>query len=337
MKRLATLSKVDNNKQILLILVNNLKISSQVKSGNPLVMEYEIPRRPHTVGALPKVCSQSELIMTLLQEIENEAKGPVSRPKLPQKNFMKENLKRLRDIQTQAKKKMAEKQPLQPLKVPNRYRDVQPKILNNVLSKEEKTHSRHLNNVPPKTAGPYRSQPPMSPSLRPKSNQMSVSHHYSSLPDLNHTDTLTDLDNDQHPETSKDIRIPKSDAESEKSSYLAPSKKKSEVCHRLGHVPNYLTERKKQWEMEKERQMKLREEASIPQGYTLLPDEERIETLELLKKNQEELIQSLAVLPIRNDTIRLRNYKEELERQLAKVEEGIKIFSRPKVLIKNDT
>ncbi|GIY56388.1 enkurin domain-containing protein [Caerostris extrusa] len=219
-------------------------------------------------------------------EIENEAKGPVSRPKLPQKNFMKENLKRLKDIQTQAKKKMAEKQPLQPLKVPNRYRDVQPKILNNILSKEEKTYNRHLNNVPPKTAGPYRSQPPMSPCLRPKSNQMSVSHHYSSLPDLNHTE-----DNDQHPETSKDIGTPKSDAESDKSSCLAPSKKKSEVCHRLGHV----------------------------------------------RTNQEELIQSLAVLPIRNDTIRLRNYKEELERQLAKVEEGIKIFSRPKVLIKNDT
>ncbi|CAL1280317.1 unnamed protein product [Larinioides sclopetarius] len=125
---------------------------------------------------------------------------------------------------------------------------------------------------------------------------------------------------------------------SEKNSHsLTGSKRKPEVPHRLGQIPNYLTERKKQWELERERQLKLREAASIPKGYTLLPDEERIETLELLKKNHDEILQSLAVLPVRNDTIRLRSYKEELERQLAKVEEGIKIFSRPKVLIKNDT
>lgn len=46
-----------------------------------------------------------------------------------------------------------------------------------------------------------------------------------------------------------------------------------------------LTERKKQWELERERQLKAIEEASIPTGHTLLPDEERLETLELLKKS----------------------------------------------------
>lgn len=295
-------------------------------------MECEVPQRPHTVGALPKVCVQSELIMTLLQEIENEARGPILKPHLPQKNYMKENLKRLKDIQAQAKKKNAEKQPLKPLRVPNHYREVQPKILRNVPLNQDKG----IDN-PPKTAGPFRNQPPLSPCLRPKSERMSSSQQYRSLPDLNHSEG-----SEQNLDTlGKDIS-PRSDIESEKSFHSAVcSKKKSEtkteVRHRLGQIPNYLTERKKQWEMEKERQLKLREEASIPQGYTLLPDEERIETLELLKKNQDEIIQSLAALPVRNDTVRLRNYKEELERQLAKVEEGIKIFSRPKVLIKNDT
>ncbi|GFY31482.1 enkurin domain-containing protein 1 [Trichonephila clavipes] len=296
-------------------------------------MECEVPQRPHTVGALPKVCVQSELIMTLLQEIENEARGPILRPHLPQKNYMKENLKRLKEIQAQAKKKVAEKQPLKPLRVPNHYHEVQPKILRNVPFNRDKGFDN-----PPKTAGPFRSKPPLSPCLRPKSERISTAQQYRSLPDLNNSEG-----NEQNLDGSdKDLKSPRSDIESEKSFHSATCSKKkletkTEVRHRLGQIPNYLTERKKQWEMEKERQLKLREEASIPQGYTLLPDEERIETLELLKKNQEEIIQSLAALPVRNDTVRLRNYKEELERQLAKVEEGIKIFSRPKVLIKNDT
>ncbi|GFY68226.1 enkurin domain-containing protein 1 [Trichonephila inaurata madagascariensis] len=303
------------------------------ESSRNCAMECEVPQRPHTVGALPKVCVQSELIMTLLQEIENEARGPILRPHLPQKNYMKENLKRLKEIQAQSKKKIAEKQPLKPLRVPNHYHEVQPKILRNVPFNQDKGFDN-----PPKTAGPFRSKPPLSPCLRPKSERISTAQQYRSLPDLNNSEG-----NEQNLDGSdKDLKSPRSDIESEKSFHSAiRSKKKSEtkteVRHRLGQIPNYLTERKKQWEMEKERQLKLREEASIPQGYTLLPDEERIETLELLKKNQEEIIQSLAALPVRNDTVRLRNYKEELERQLAKVEEGIKIFSRPKVLIKNDT
>ncbi|KAF8795792.1 enkurin domain-containing protein 1-like [Argiope bruennichi] len=297
-------------------------------------MECEVPRRPHTVGALPKVWTQSPLIMNLLDEIENEAKGPVSRPKSPQKNYMKENLKRLKEIQAQAKKKLAEKQPLRPLRVPNHYREVQSKILINPSQSNGKKADENLYTNPPKTAGFHRSQPPLSPCLRPKSERLSVPQQYRSLPDLNQSE-----DNDQNLEiVNKDMKTPRSDIISEKNSHsLTSSKRKPEMPHRLGQIPNYLTERKKQWELERERQLKLREEASIPKGYTLLPDEERIETLELLKKNQEEIIQSLAVLPVRNDTVRLRSYKEELERQLAKVEEGIKIFSRPKVLIKNDT
>ncbi|GBO20271.1 hypothetical protein AVEN_148388-1, partial [Araneus ventricosus] len=285
----------------------------------PLAMECEVPRRPHTVGAMPKVWPQSPLIMNLLEEIENEAKGPISRPKSPQKNYMKENLKKLKEIQAQAKKKLAEKQPLKPLRVPNHYREVQSKILTNPSQSNEKKAGGNLYNNPPKTAGPHRSQPPLSPCLRPKSEQRLCSpQQYRSLPDLNQPE-----DSNQNLEImNKDMKTPTSDIISEKNSHsLTGSKRKPEVPHRLGQIPNYLTERKKQWELERERQLKLREEASIPKGYTLLPDEERIETLELLKKNHEEIIQSFAVLPVRNDTIRLRTYKEELERQLAKVDE----------------
>lgn len=45
-----------------------------------------------------------------------------------QKNHLKENFKRLKDIQAKAKQKSAEKQPLKPLKALNKYSQVQPKV-----------------------------------------------------------------------------------------------------------------------------------------------------------------------------------------------------------------
>lgn len=41
-------------------------------------------------------------------------------------------------------------------------------------------------------------------------------------------------------------------------------------------------------------------------------------------------------MPIRSDTLRCQKKKMEIEKQLNKLEEGIKIFSRPKVFVKTD-
>lgn len=47
-----------------------------------------------------------------------------------------------------------------------------------------------------------------------------------------------------------------------------------------------------------------------------------------------ELVSELNKMPVKTDTLRMRNRKMELEKQLAKLEEGIKVFSRPKVFVK---
>ena len=52
---------------------------------------------------------------------------------------------------------------------------------------------------------------------------------------------------------------------------------------------------------------------------------------------QAELARQISCLPIRTDTLTMRNKKQELDRKLAEVEEAIKIFSRPKVFIKMDS
>lgn len=47
-----------------------------------------------------------------------------------------------------------------------------------------------------------------------------------------------------------------------------------------------------------------------------------------------ELVSELNKMPVKTDTLRMRNRKMELEKQLTKLEEGIKVFSRPKVFVK---
>ncbi|XP_063386819.1 enkurin domain-containing protein 1-like [Cydia fagiglandana] len=71
-----------------------------------------------------------------------------------------------------------------------------------------------------------------------------------------------------------------------------------------------------------------------PAGHVALPDQERKETLRMLRNSFAELVSELNKMPVKTDTLRMRNRKMELEKQLAKLEEGIKVFSRPKVFVK---
>ena len=53
--------------------------------------------------------------------------------------------------------------------------------------------------------------------------------------------------------------------------------------------------------------------------------------------DQQDLVNKLGSLPLRTDTFRMRSCKQELEAKLAEMEEAIKIFSRPKVFVKNES
>lgn len=59
-----------------------------------------------------------------------------------------------------------------------------------------------------------------------------------------------------------------------------------------------------------------------------------LDTMYSILLGHKELTSKLAALPIRSDTMRVRNAKEQLEAKLCEVEEAIKIFSRPKVFVK---
>jgi hypothetical protein len=111
---------------------------------------------------------------------------------------------------------------------------------------------------------------------------------------------------------------------------------KAPLTHQRGAIPKYLQERQQAWQKEKEQRKRDAPDTACPPGHVKLPDSERLETLKMLKKRHAELVQQLNMLPVSMDTLKVRNRKIELEKELNKLEEGIKVFSRPKVFVKID-
>ncbi|KAJ8681039.1 hypothetical protein QAD02_016826 [Eretmocerus hayati] len=110
----------------------------------------------------------------------------------------------------------------------------------------------------------------------------------------------------------------------------------SQPSHRIGVVPKYIKERKQV--LEKEQSAKASAKLSdCPTGHVPLPDNERRETLGMLRKNYHDYVDELNALPIRTDTLKSQKRKMEIEKQLAKLEEAIKVFTRPKVFVRVDS
>lgn len=103
--------------------------------------------------------------------------------------------------------------------------------------------------------------------------------------------------------------------------------------YRKGVVPKYLRERKEAQEKEQKAMVEAMH-SDCPEGHVPIPDHERKETLRLLKKNYQDYVNELNMMPIKTDTLRAQRRKIEIEKQLNKLEEGIKVFSRPKVYVK---
>ncbi|KAJ3645018.1 hypothetical protein Zmor_022711 [Zophobas morio] len=77
-------------------------------------------------------------------------------------------------------------------------------------------------------------------------------------------------------------------------------------------------------------------EVDIVSGLVLLPDEERKEYLRVARENYAALIKELNTMPMSNDTLKKRKRKMEIEDELRRLEEVIKIFQKPKVFVKAD-
>jgi hypothetical protein len=110
-----------------------------------------------------------------------------------------------------------------------------------------------------------------------------------------------------------------------------------QVHEDYGVVPVYIQEIKATMAEQKQaEEEKAEREKGCPPGMTRMSEQERIETLEVLKKNKLVGYAELAKLPMTIETPSLVKRKNGLERKLEQIEEAIKIFSRSVVWVQED-
>ncbi|KAK9887993.1 hypothetical protein WA026_000282 [Henosepilachna vigintioctopunctata] len=97
--------------------------------------------------------------------------------------------------------------------------------------------------------------------------------------------------------------------------------------YQKGVLPKYLKDRRG---FEKT----VEPEPDCPPGHILLPEDERKETLRVLRQSYADRVQELNSLPVRSDTLKIKKRKMDIEEELKKIDEGIRVFQRPKVFVK---
>jgi Calmodulin-binding len=100
-----------------------------------------------------------------------------------------------------------------------------------------------------------------------------------------------------------------------------------------GKVPHYIEEYKIQREYQIEKKKIQEEQAKCPPGMKLMPESERLETLEILQKGKDDVWQCINKLPIASNTLTVQRKRAEYESKLIELENAIKTFSKPKVYV----
>ena len=101
----------------------------------------------------------------------------------------------------------------------------------------------------------------------------------------------------------------------------------------FGKVPNYLEQRKAQWEEEKEEVRRRAPDPNCPSGMCLMPEEERLNTLDVLKESKSDALRQLQALPFVIETPSLIRKQQQLENKLREIDNAVSLFSKPKVYI----
>jgi hypothetical protein len=104
--------------------------------------------------------------------------------------------------------------------------------------------------------------------------------------------------------------------------------------YHLGEVPGYLLARKEELAEAARVKREMEERSHIPVGMRVLPEEERVKTLEILRENREDTYEKLRSLPFKCETPSSKRTKAALEFRLAEIEDAQKVFSRNRVLVR---
>lgn len=107
-----------------------------------------------------------------------------------------------------------------------------------------------------------------------------------------------------------------------------PSKHES-----YGRVPDYLERRNAQQKQAEDNRRRNAPDPSCPPGMTLMPEDERVETVRTLEQSLEEVNRQLQKLPFVIETHSIQKRHDALESKLKEIERALTIFRRPKVYV----
>ncbi|XP_028853154.1 enkurin domain-containing protein 1 [Denticeps clupeoides] len=247
--------------------------------------------------------------------------------KPPVRDFGKENVRRLREIQRKCREQEAQKERARPLPVKAlwtspKYKEVPSRVMtqsqeSNPPKRPEcqnflRAHSQCGSGSRPQ---PRSSTPSRSTTPRDPNSEMLVRGR--TIDFVSHNARTAGKMGLRRSQSLQDVRPP-------------PTAEK-------GRVPQYLEERKEQWRREAEERRRNAPDPSAPAGHTLMPERERVTNLTKLKEAHSSLVSELQSLPVRTDTLNVRSRRAELDRRLSELEEAIKILSRDKVYVRTDS
>ena len=105
----------------------------------------------------------------------------------------------------------------------------------------------------------------------------------------------------------------------------------------FGRVPAYLSNRKQEWADEAEYQRLNAPDPNCPKGMVLMPEGERVDTLNTLKASLAEAMNQLSSMPFVLETPSLKRKHAMLETKIKEIENAVALFSRQKVYIAKDS
>ncbi|XP_014849107.1 PREDICTED: enkurin domain-containing protein 1 [Poecilia mexicana] len=255
---------------------------------------------------------------------------PVPKQKQKVHDFSKDNVRRLREIQRRCKEQEAERihagpVPVKALWTSSKYQNVPSRVMAQLevsippvkpqCQTFLKAHSKGGSSAPPRPS-PVAFQRPASSSSSKVLDLMVQGHTVDFVKHNARAARKTTLRRSQSLTNLRDKTVP------------------SAV---KGQVPQYLEERKKQWQKEEEERKRNAPDPRVPPGHMMLPDGERQETLKSLKDTHGSLVSELLSLPLRSDGLSVRTRRAQLDCKLSEIEEAIKIFSRDRVYVKVDS
>nr|XP_040052156.1 enkurin domain-containing protein 1 isoform X2 [Gasterosteus aculeatus aculeatus] len=267
-----------------------------------------------------------------LLKLDGVAITPVPKQKQRVHDFGKENVRRLREIQRRCKEQEAERAhsrpvPVKALWTSSKYHNVPSRVMVQLQTSSPTSKPQCQNFLKAHSAAPPRSHSKSSPvALRRPISCNSIHDR-----------------NVQLQVQGQAIDFVKHNAQSagrtvlRRSQSLANLREKPVPSAVKGQVPQYLEERKEQWHKEAEERRSNAPDPAVPAGHTLMDESERQETLKSLKETHRTLVAELLSLPLRANHLSLRARRACLDCRLSEIEEAVKIFSRDKVYVKNDS